>query len=168
MRARTTGLWLCLVMVAAFCTGCLSTTSELQIDGVGTWRQPKDIAVGTPGIEVTAPNGVRLTIQNYNSNANVQAMQVQADAITNVTSATTQAAVRAALAAAGFATVDSGGVGSNAALAAKAASTGGVTDAQIAQIRAILQAADATAVKNDTTAPAKTDTPAETIQSPTK
>ena len=94
-------------------------------------------------------------------------------------SAATQAAVRAALAAAGITTVDSSGATSNAALAAKAASTDtattGITDVQIAQIRAILQAVDAAAVKDDTTESAKTaettvkeDTTTKTTQSPTE
>lgn len=82
-------------MVLMFGYGC--NTAMVNIPGVGNIMQPKDVTIGSPGIEYSNPDGTKIKIQNYTSNANVAAMQVQANMLANIAGEAVKAAIGASI-----------------------------------------------------------------------
>jgi len=83
--------WLMLMLAC----GC--TTAGVSIPGVANIMQPKDVTIGSPGIEYRNPDGTTILVQNYTSNANVAAMQAQAALLQGIVAQAVSAAVSAAI-----------------------------------------------------------------------
>jgi hypothetical protein len=86
------------LVLAGLAGGC--TTARVVIPGVGAIMQPKDVTIGSPGIEYVSPDGTRITVQNYTSNANVAAVQAQSAMVQGIVAQAVSAAVAAAIPAA--------------------------------------------------------------------
>ena len=85
---------LCLGLCTLLLTGCTSFVAN--IPGMGSVIQPKDVTIGSPGLDYTAKDGSHLILQNYTSSANVAAINAQTAMIQGVVKTAVETAIKTA------------------------------------------------------------------------